>query len=66
MYRAGDVFGLPVNVSQRLTKAAGPGMLLAAAVEPAQLPSTLGGQPRQVTVRGLERPLSAYEIVAVS
>ena len=65
VHRAGDVFGLAVNISHALTKSAHPETLLAAAVAPAQLPAAMCLNPRQVQVRGLDDPLEAYELVSV-
>jgi class 3 adenylate cyclase len=65
VHRAGDVFGLPVNVSHRLTKSAPRGSLLATAIAPAQLPVTMSTNPREITIRGLDAPLVAYEVTAL-
>ena len=65
VHRAGDVFGLPVNVSHALTKSATPETLLVAAVAPAQLPKAMCTNPRQIQVRGLDLPLEAYEFTAL-
>jgi class 3 adenylate cyclase len=62
--RAGDVFGLPVNLSHVLTKSAEDGSLLATAVAPARLPDTMCAHPREVIVRGLDAPLEAFELRA--
>jgi class 3 adenylate cyclase len=64
VHRAGDVFGLPVNLSHLLTKEADEGTLLATAVGPARLPGAMCRHPREVTVRGLDAPLEAYELRA--
>jgi adenylate cyclase len=66
VHRAGDVFGLPVNLSHALTKSATPGALLAAGVGDAQLPAAMCTNPRTLEVRGLAGPLVAYEVSAVS
>jgi class 3 adenylate cyclase len=65
VHRAGDVFGLPVNVSHALTKSANHKTLLAAAVAPAQLPAAMCTNPREIQVRGLDLPLEAYEMSAL-
>ncbi len=65
VHRAGDVFGLPVNVSHALTKSANHRTLLAAAVAPAQLPADMRVNPREIQVRGLDRPFEAYELTAL-
>jgi class 3 adenylate cyclase len=44
--RAGDIFGLPINVAHIVTKSARPGMLLATAEAGAQLPSARRGRYR--------------------
>jgi class 3 adenylate cyclase len=62
VHRAGDVFGLPVNVSHVLTKAANPGTLLVAAMADARLPALMCSSPREVTVAGLDAPLEAFEM----
>jgi class 3 adenylate cyclase len=64
VHRAGDVFGLPVNLSHVLTKSAEDGSLLATAVAPARLPDTMCAHPREVIVRGLDAPLEAFELRA--
>ena len=66
VHRAGDVFGLPVNVSHALTKSANHRTLLVAAVAPAQLPADMCVNPREIQVRGLDRSLKAYELTALS
>jgi class 3 adenylate cyclase len=48
--RAGDVFGLPMNVSQLLTKVAPPGKLLADADAAALLPARMRGKSFSVQV----------------
>jgi adenylate cyclase len=63
--RAGDVFGMPVNLSHALTKSANPGAMLAAGVGEAQLPAVMCTNPRTLEVRGLNGPLVAYEVSAV-
>jgi class 3 adenylate cyclase len=65
VHRAGDVFGLTVNLSHILTKQADPASLLSAAVEPALLPAELCRHPRQVHVRGLDAPVRAYALTAL-
>ncbi|WP_249011929.1 adenylate/guanylate cyclase domain-containing protein [Conexibacter sp. DBS9H8] len=63
VYRAGDVFGRPVNLSHRLTKASREGVLLVAALAPARLPAVLCGNPRELELRGIDGPVAAYELV---
>lgn len=46
--RAGDVFGLPINIAHIATKAARPGTLLATAEAAARLPSSRRGRYRTV------------------
>lgn len=65
VHRAGDVFGLAVNISHALTKSAEPETLLAAAVAPARLPAVMRTNPRDVPIRGLGRSLEAYELVSL-
>jgi class 3 adenylate cyclase len=60
VHRAGDVFGLPVNISHVLTKSADPGALLVAAIADARLPVAMCGNPRDVTVAGLDPPLQVF------
>ncbi|HET9075249.1 MAG TPA: hypothetical protein VFN48_11785 [Solirubrobacteraceae bacterium] len=60
VHRAGDVFGLPVNLSHALTKRAPEGAVLATAVAPAQLPASMCRQPVELEVPGLDAPLLAY------
>jgi class 3 adenylate cyclase len=62
VHRAGDVFGLPVNISHVLTKSATAGALLAAAVGDARLPVNMCGSPREVSVAGLDAPLRVFEM----
>ena len=66
VHRAGDVFGLPVNLSHLLTKAASQGSLLATAVAPAVLPAAMRVNPREVMVRGIDAPLEAFEFISGS
>jgi adenylate cyclase len=61
--RAGDYFGLPVNLAQLLTKAASPGTLLATESAAEGLPPALLGRRRRVRVRGVERRLKVVTIL---
>ncbi len=64
VHRAGDVFGLPVNIAYLLTKSALPGTLLMPADTAALLPDTAGSERTAVRVSGLPDPLQAIEIPA--
>ena len=66
VHRAGDVFGLPVNLSHALTKAASEKTLLAAAVAPARLPAAMCTAPHRIQVRGLDAVVQAYEVRMVA
>ena len=61
--RAGDYFGLPVNLAQLLTKAASPGTVLA--TEPAAdgVPAAMRGAERRLELRGIDGPLTVVEVV---
>jgi adenylate cyclase len=61
--RAGDYFGLTVNVSYAITKAATPGTLLATAEAAECLPPAARGRRSSVPVAGIERAQTAVEIV---
>lgn len=61
--RAGDYFGITVNVSYALTKAAQPGTLLATATAAERLPVEVRGPRRSVPIAGLEEPLQAIQIL---
>jgi class 3 adenylate cyclase len=61
--RAGDYFGLPVNLAQLLTKAASPGTLLATESAAAGLPPALLGRRRRIRVRGVERRLKVVTVL---
>ncbi|HEY3021057.1 MAG TPA: adenylate/guanylate cyclase domain-containing protein, partial [Solirubrobacteraceae bacterium] len=61
--RAGDYFGLPVNLAQLLTKAASPGSLLATDSAAEGLPPELLGRRRRVRVRGVQRRLKVVTLV---
>jgi class 3 adenylate cyclase len=63
LQRAGDFFGLTVNLSYALTKAAQPGALLATAIAAECLPVEVRGKRMTVPVNGLEEPLPAIEIL---
>jgi adenylate cyclase len=60
--RAGDFFGLTVNVSHCLTKAARPGSLLATALAAESLPEEMRGAQLSVAVKGLDDRVGAVEI----
>lgn len=65
VHRAGDVFGLPVNLCAILTKAAGPGRLLVTAEAAERLPESMRVNPRAIPIRGLEHPVDAFELDAL-
>ena len=60
--RAGDYFGLPVNLAQLLTKAAPSGTVLATEAATDGLPEAMRGGRRSLRVRGIDEPL---EVVSV-
>jgi class 3 adenylate cyclase len=62
--RAGDFFGLTVNLSHALTKAAPRGGLLASEPAATRLPSSMVTDRVEVSVAGLDRPVAAVEVVA--
>jgi adenylate cyclase len=61
--RAGDYFGLPVNLAQLLTKAAAPGIVLATSPAAAGLPEAMRGERRSLRVRGIDEPLDVVSVV---
>src|SRR4051812_15354825 len=61
--RAGDYFGLPVNLAQLLTKAAAPGIVLATEPAATGLPAAMRGQRRELDVRGIDGPLTVFAVV---
>jgi class 3 adenylate cyclase len=63
VHRAGDVFGLPVNVCHALTKLATPQTLLAATAAAERIPLRMQAAHRCLKVPGLSAKLSAVEIV---
>jgi class 3 adenylate cyclase len=60
--RAGDYFGLPVNLAQLLTKVARPGIVLATREAAADFPPALRGRRRQVRIRGRDERLDVYTL----
>jgi adenylate cyclase len=60
--RAGDIFGLPVNLAQLLTKAAAPGTLLAQREVALLLPRRMRGEPRPLTPHPALGEIVAIEI----
>jgi adenylate cyclase len=60
--RAGDVFGLPVNLAQLLTKAAGPGKLLADEEATRLLPVRMRGRARRLELHPALGAVDATEI----
>lgn len=64
--RAGDFFGLTVNLSHALTKAAPRGGLLATEPAATQLPGSMVTDRVDVDVTGLDGPVPAAVVVAVS
>jgi adenylate cyclase len=64
--RAGDFFGLTVNLSHALTKVAPHGGLLATEAAAARLPSWMISDRVEVDVAGLGDPVAAAAVVAVS
>jgi adenylate cyclase len=61
--RAGDYFGLPVNLAQLLTKAAAPGTVLATEAAAGGLPEAMRGERRSLRVRGIDEPLEVVSVV---
>jgi class 3 adenylate cyclase len=61
--RAGDFFGLTVNLSHALTKAAPRGGMLASEPAAATLPDSMVGGRIDVEVAGSEDPVAAAEVV---
>jgi class 3 adenylate cyclase len=61
--RAGDFFGLTVNLSHALTKAAPRGGLLASEPAAARIPGSMVARRIDVEVAGIEHPVGAAEIV---
>lgn len=61
--RAGDFFGLTVNLSHALTKAAPRGGLLASEPAAAMLPSSMITHREEVAVAGLDAPVPAAGVV---
>jgi class 3 adenylate cyclase len=59
--RAGDLFGMPMNLAQLLTKAAGPGTVLATEAAAAELPPEMVG-PRRTARVGRTRRARVCEI----
>lgn len=58
MRRAGDYFGPPVNLAQRLTTLAEPGVLLVAEPAAARLDGAVSvSERRRVEVRGVDAPV---------
>lgn len=64
--RAGDFFGLPVNLSHALTKAAPRGGLLVSEPAAARLPSSMITHRAELEVAGLDGPVRAASVVAGS
>jgi adenylate cyclase len=62
--RAGDIFGVPVNLAQLLTKAAAPGTLLAQREAALMLPRRMRGETRTVTPHPAFGEMLAIEIRA--
>jgi class 3 adenylate cyclase len=60
--RAGDFFGLTVNLSHALTKVAPPGGLLASDPAAAKLRSSMVTCRMDLEVTGLDGPVGAYEV----
>ena len=60
--RAGDFFGITVNLSHALTKAAPPGGLLASELAAAKLPSSMVTRRMDLEVAGLDGPMVACEL----
>lgn len=60
--RAGDIFGLPVNLAQLLTKAAAPGTLLAQREVALLLPRRMRGETRALTPHPALGEILAIEI----
>jgi class 3 adenylate cyclase len=60
--RAGDYFGMPVNLAQLLTKAAAPGTVLATDSAAETLPAAMHGRRRRLRVRGVEGRLKVVEV----
>jgi adenylate cyclase len=60
--RAGDIFGLPVNLAQLLTKSAAPGTLLAQREVAMALPRRMRGETRPVTPHPTLGEILATEI----
>jgi adenylate cyclase len=60
--RAGDIFGLPVNLAQLLTKAAAPGTLLAQQEVAVLLPRRMRGETRPLTPHPALGEVLAVEI----
>jgi class 3 adenylate cyclase len=61
--RAGDFFGLTVNLSHALTKAASRGGLLASEPAAARLPRSMSARRIEVDVAGIDDPVAAAEVV---
>jgi adenylate cyclase len=60
--RAGDYFGLPVNLAQLLTKVARPSSVVATQQAAAALPSEWTGPRRRARIRGWDEPLDLVAI----
>jgi class 3 adenylate cyclase len=60
--RAGDYFGITVNLSHALTKAAPPGGLLASELAAARLPTSMVTRKIDLEVSGLDGPIVACEV----
>jgi adenylate cyclase len=60
--RAGDFFGLTVNLSHALTKAAAPGRLVVSELAAAKLPSSMVTRTMELDVTGLDGPVAACEV----
>ncbi|MEY2515111.1 MAG: adenylate cyclase, partial [bacterium] len=60
--RAGDIFGLPVNLAQLLTKAAAPGTLLAQREAALMLPRRIRGETRTINPHPTLGEVLAIEI----
>jgi adenylate cyclase len=60
--RAGDYFGLPVNLSQLLTKVGRPGTVLATREAAADFPPKLRGRRRQVRIPGRDERLDVFTL----
>jgi class 3 adenylate cyclase len=60
--RAGDYFGLAVNVAQLLTKVARPGTVLATRAAAAEFPAELCGRSRAVRIRGWDERLDVVTL----